>query len=75
MSVITYALIRVLETIFVFGIVGAALVVILTSIEDVRDVLSNDNGERSGERQGEMKHRASTRLADHSNFASMQFYD
>ncbi len=56
MSSVIHALIWALEAIFVFGIVGAALVVILTSIEDVREVFSKEDGERLGHGQGELEH-------------------
>lgn len=44
-------LIRMLEGIFVFGLVGSALVVLMTSIEDFREVLSKEKGESLGEGQ------------------------
>lgn len=44
-------LIKTLEAIFVFGLVGSAVVVVLTSIEDFHEVLTRDKGERLGEGQ------------------------
>ena len=35
--------IRTLETMFVLGIIGSAIVVILTSIEDFRTLFKKDN--------------------------------
>ena len=38
-------LIRLLEAIFVVGLVGSALVVVLTTIDDVRELLLKSEGE------------------------------
>jgi hypothetical protein len=38
--------IRLLEAIFLFGIAGSALVVILAGVEDLREVLQKDNPRR-----------------------------
>lgn len=70
MSSITHIFITALEALFAFGIVGSALVVILTSIEDLREVFT-DSSEASSDRQREVENRASAKLADHTNFASM----
>jgi hypothetical protein len=35
--------IRVLEAMFVVGVLGSALVVVLTSVEDFRTLFKNDN--------------------------------
>lgn len=40
--------IRVLEGIFVFGIIGSVLVVILAGIEDVREIFKKDAPTREG---------------------------
>ena len=46
MGSIASLLIKSLEAIFAFGLVGSALVVLMTSIEDFREVLNREKGER-----------------------------
>ena len=40
--------VRLLEAIFAFGIVGSALVVILTGFEDVREMFKKEHAQRDG---------------------------
>ena len=46
MRFLVIAGIRLLEAIFAFGIIGSALVIILTGVEDVREVFKKDKPQR-----------------------------